>query len=301
MKSMATDTFLATAGMFDGVHRGHRYALQALGREAEARGMRPVVFTFTQHPLSVTAPERAPRLLTTCSQRVQLIRSVLPEAEVVALNPADGILGLTSREFLESIKGKYKVGAFAMGFNNHIGRDRATAALLADAPLPIVLFEELPDRGISSSAIRKAIDESRFADAEHALGHIWQYCGTVVRGKQLGRTIGFPTANIEALEPMQLLPPLGVYAVDVSTADGATQRGMANIGRRPTVDGSDAPISFEVHLFDANPDLYGQTLSVRFLSRLRDEKRFDSLEALRRQLAADAEAARTFISSTSSS
>ncbi len=294
MAQHRTDAFMATAGMFDGVHAGHRHALEALGSKAAAEGLRPLVFTFTQHPLTVTAPDRAPRLLTTLPQREALIKSVLPDAKVVALDPSSGLLSLTSREFLKKIKNEYGVEAFAMGFNNHIGRDRASASQLQDADVPVAGLPEFPDCRHCSSSIRQAIAECRFSDAERSLGHPWEYIGKVEHGKQLGRSIGFPTANVAAVEPWQLLPPTGVYAVDVALPDGSRRRGMANIGYRPTVDASGAPLSFEIHILDVSPDLYDKNIGVRFLGRIRDEKRFGSLEELQRQLQADAQAARRF-------
>ncbi len=285
---------MATAGMFDGVHLGHRHALEAFADEARRHALTPLVFTFSQHPLDIIAPSRAPLLLSTAAQRKALLESVLPGARVEILNPADGLLKLDSAAFLSHIADTYGARAFAMGFNNHIGSDRATASELGTAPIPVTALPPLPGMQINSSAIRREIAACRFAEAEQALGHTWQFCGNVVSGKQLGRTIGYPTANISAAEPRLLTPPPGVYAVDITLPDGSTHRAMANLGFRPTVDAQGAPMSFEVHILDFSGDLYGADVSVRFLGRLRSEMKFDSLDELRLQLNADAAAARNY-------
>lgn len=286
---------MATVGMFDGVHLGHRFLLDRLVAESRSRGLVPLVFTFSAHPLEVIAPDRAPRLLTTADQRVQLIAAHPGIEHVEILRPDAGLLSLSGRRFLDSIHLTHGVDAFMMGFNNHIGSDRAAAADLTLPDFPVVEAPSLPHDAcapVSSTAIRRAIDAADFGSAHRVLGRTWLYRGRVVHGKQLGRTIGFPTANIEPLEPHQLMPPDGVYAVDVCLPDGSVHRGMANIGHRPTVDTPAAPRSFEVNIFDYDGDLYDTVVDVAFCGFLRRERPFASIEELRRQLCADREAAR---------
>lgn len=283
----------ATAGMFDGVHRGHQFMLGRFADEARHRGLEPVVFTFARHPLSVIAPDRTPALLSAPGQRADLIRELTGIRRVEIIEPTPELMRATARKFLDDLRRRYGVETFAMGFNNHIGSDRATAqALASGAPADIIALPPLPsDQPVNSSAIRSAIAAGDISAAEAMLGHRWTYRGTVVPGKQLGRTIGFPTANIEGAVAGLLLPPGGVYAVDVTLGDGSRYRGMANIGSRPTVDAEGAPTSFEVNIFGYSGDLYGRTVDIDFLARLRDERRFPSLDSLRRQLEADRDAA----------
>lgn len=284
---------MATTGMFDGVHRGHIFALKQLESEASRRGLTPAVFTFSAHPLSLIAPDKAPRLLSAPSERAALIRGVLPEAEVVVLELDPELLALTAREFLDMLHRDYGVDAFAMGFNNHIGSDRATAADLADSPVPVIALAEAPaDTQLCSTAARNAIARGSIDEANDILGRSWRFRGRVVHGKQLGRKLGFPTANIEPVNSSVIIPPAGVYAVDVTLPGGAVARGMANIGVRPTVDAQGAPVSFEVHILDFFGNLYGEVLEVSFLRLLRHEKHFGSLDELREQLVRDAELAK---------
>ena len=285
--------YVATVGMFDGVHRGHVFLLRKLAEVARERGLEPMVFTFAGHPMCQLAPCQAPKTLTTAAQRADMIRQATGINRVEILDPKPELLSLTGNQFLHHIHDTYAVDAFLMGFNNHIGSDRADASALASACMPVIVMPELPaEYKVNSSTIRQALAEGRIEDATDILGHRWHYRGHVVHGRQLGRTIGFPTANIEPLEACQLLPKPGVYAVDVTLPEGRTLRGMANIGHRPTVDCADAPMSFEVNIFDCDADLYGTVLDVAFLGRLRDERPFSSVEALRLQLVADREAAR---------
>lgn len=290
---MMPKRYMATTGMFDGVHRGHIFALRQLESEAARRGLTPAVFTFSAHPLSLIAPSKAPRLLSAASERADLIRDLIPAAEVVILELDPALLALTAREFLDMLHRDYGVDAFAMGFNNHIGSDRASAADLADAPVPVLALAEAPaETQLCSTAARNAIARGSIDEANNILGRRWRFRGRVVHGKQLGRKIGFPTANIEPVDSSVIIPPSGVYAVDVTLPAGTVARGMANIGVRPTVDAAGAPVSFEVHILDFSGNLYGEVIEVSFLRLLRNEKHFSSIEELREQLAGDAELAK---------
>lgn len=284
--------YLATIGMFDGVHRGHAFVLNMLEAEAARRGLTPLALTFLQHPMSIVAPSRKPALLSSPQSRKDLIERVA-NVEVRVLDTNCELLALTGADFLAMLHRDYGVEAFMMGFNNHIGSDRADAAALSSACIPVVSMPPLPEgETVNSTAVRTAIAEARFVDARAMLGHDWRYRGLVVEGKQLGRTIGFPTANIEPDVADLILPPAGVYAVDVHLDDTHSYRGMANIGHRPTVDTPDAPKSFEINIFDYSGDLYGKYIEVSFLARLRSEQRFSTIDALRAQLEADREEVR---------
>lgn len=282
---------IVTVGTFDGVHRGHLCLLSQLRRRAEALGLRPVVLALHPHPRAILRPGSEPPMLTDISTRCELIRKLggIDDVQVLALTRAD--MGATGAEFVQALKEKYDAGALLMGFNNHIGSDRATAAdLTATAGIPVMEATPCADADVSSTAVRRAIAEGGVEEARCLLGRPYRYRGIVAHGKELGRTIGFPTANIEPAT-QQLLPGPGVYAVDVLLPEGV-RRGIANIGHRPTVDIPGAPQTFEVHILDFDGDLYGRTVEVDFLAFLRHEERFPSLDALRVQLAADAAAAR---------
>lgn len=280
--------YAATAGMFDGVHRGHQFLLNHLVRYARSRGLEPLVFTFARHPLETISPGSAPQLLTAPEQRISLIRELSGINHVELLDPTPEFLRATGCEFLERLHRNHGVDAFAMGFNNHIGSDRAIPVTLAGAPVDLLELPRLEsDEPVNSTSVRNALAAGDIQTAERLLGHRWQYRGKVVDGKKLGRTIGFPTANIEGVVPQLMLPQNGVYAVDVTLSDGAVHRGMANIGCRPTVDIPGAPATLEVNIFDFDGNIYGDTADIAFLKRLRSEKAFASLDDLRHQLEVD--------------
>lgn len=282
---------IAAIGMFDGVHLGHRAILDTLSCRAAATGREPIVFTFAVHPQQTLTGQHT-GLITSIDQKLALIAPVA-RTEVLDFTKAD--FALTATEFLAGLKDRYGVDALVMGYNNHIGSDRRDAAWLA-ANTDFAIYEvsryvsgkEAP----SSSKIRDLIAHGDIAAARDLLGHGFIVEGTVVPGRQIGRTIGFPTANIQLLDPGQMLPADGVYAVDVRLGD-TTRRGMANVGTRPTLaDGRGRTL--EVNIFDFDGDLYGATISVDFLGRLRDEMTFPSLAALTTQLHLDKSAAQNF-------
>ena len=281
---------VAAVGMFDGVHSGHRHLLDELQRQAGERSMRPLAITFANHPLEVVRPEAAPKLLTSPQQKVELIRAAGVE-QVVCL-PFDAELRDTSAAaFLDMLRCRYGVRALLMGFNNRFGHGAPRGfdeycALGAAHGVEIIAAGEFHiDSGESpsSTAIRRALQLGDIALANAMLGREYSLEGSVTHGKELGRRLGFPTANV-AVEGYRQLPAPGVYA-----ARALGRPAMVNIGRRPTVDAADAPLSVEAHIIGLpeGTDLYGSMLSLEFTARLRDERRFPSPEALATQLAAD--------------
>ena len=285
--------------MFDGVHRGHRALLDRLRREASVRGASPVVFTFDRHPLAHIAPERAPGALMTVSDKVDALKSAGIE-DIEVLHFDEKLRSLTARQFLTMLHDDFGITALLMGFNHRFGSDRLDdlkqyEAIGQEIGIEIVRADELRDpaelsRVICSSSIREAIAEGDVTAAAKMLGRPFALRGKVVHGRQLGRTIGFPTANIEPSESALLVPRRGVYAVDVVLPGGERRRGMLNIGVRPTVDNSARPApSVEVYIIDWHGDLYDKEIELEFIQRLRDERRFSDLDALRRQLALDLE------------
>lgn len=299
----STDTGRAVAiGMFDGVHRGHRHLLERVVSEASARGLRPAVITFTAHPTELLIPDNAARLLTDIDSRRRML-----EAEgihdVIALEFTPELMTLTSKEFLQMIHERYDVKCLVVGFNNRFGSDRQHGfadyrRFGAETGVDVVLASELPGLKTSSSIIRRLLAEGKVEEAAACLGRPYEISGEVVDGKRLGRTIGFPTANIRMLNRRGLLPGAGVYAVYVrDLAEPAVRHAaMLNIGSNPTVNGTaDAPTTVEAHIFDFDGNLYGHILELTFVARLRDERRFPSVEALKAQLGRDAAAARAVL------
>lgn len=290
---------IATVGMFDGVHRGHRALLERLHSEARQRGASTAVFTFDRHPLALIAPERVPATLMSLSDKIKALKESGAD-QIEVLHFDNDLRSLTARQFLKMLHDDYGVTALLMGFNHRFGSDRLDdlseyERIGGELGIDIIRADELRDeslteRTICSSSIREAIAEGDVAAAAHMLGRPFAIQGKVIHGRQLGRTIGFPTANIEPSDGGLMTPLKGVYAVNVSLPDGERRRGMVNIGVRPTVDCSARPeISVEVYIADWEGDLYGKEIRLEFIKRLRDERRFPDIDSLRRQLTFDLE------------
>ena len=279
--------------MFDGVHLGHSFVVRTVCDQGRQRGLTPLLITFLTHPIASLRPGSEPTALTSAQQRSHLLQEL--GAERVELLDFNRIRKLKAEEFLEMLHHDYGVDVLIMGFNNRIGCDLRPASELKPRYGNVEIITLKPRPGgddISSSAIRKAVASGRVEEAAMMLGRPYTLCGTVVSGRQLGRTIGFPTANIVPLLHNAAVPAGGVYAADISIGNNPqTQRAMVNIGTRPTVGGHHCTI--EAHIIGFDGDLYGHTLNVAFLKRLRDERRFDSLDQLRSQLLADREEAMT--------
>lgn len=284
---------IAVVGMFDGLHSGHRYLLRQLRELAAERSLRPLVITFANHPLSVIAPEKAPALLSSPGEKASLIRAEGFNDEDILLIPFDSQLRATSAaDFLAMLRDRYGVTALLMGFNNRFGHDAPRdfadyRDLAANSGIELIQALELPTRsGVSSSEIRRLVSSGDVSAAATLLGRPFSITGTVVRGKALGRTLGFPTANL-SVPAGHLLPAPGVYA-----ALAASHPAMVNIGSRPTVDNPGAPLSVEAHIIGLpeGTNLYGKDLTISFIDRLRSERRFANIEALRAQLSLDRDA-----------
>ena len=276
----------AVIGTFDGVHRGHIHLLNELKRHAAARGLQPLALTFDRHPLSLVDPSGVPEPLSSPDERVNLIRAQGVECEILPFTPQ--LRQMTATGFLAMLRQNYGVNLFIFGFNNRIGSDRidATSALIpeieAATGVSILCATALQGANVSPSAIRRALADGDVKGAAEMLGRPYSISGEVVAGRRLGRTIGFPTANV-SLQRTRVLPAPGVYA-------GQTlgHKAVINIGRCPTVTGcNDAPLTIEVHIIGFSGDIYGHILNVEFLRRLRTEKRFASLDELKEAIAAD--------------
>lgn len=283
-------------GTFDGVHLGHQAILRTAVQDARRHDRPALVFTFDRHPAELLRPNEAPPYITTPTQRNRLVAQLEVDVLVVArFEPS--LANLSHVEFVERILiGLLKAKAIVEGRDFCFGKGRAgSVAYLESVQAKYGFTLHAVDPVIvagapaSSSRVRECLRAGDIEMAERVLGHPFWLEGRVVQGQQLGRKLGFPTANIELLY-RQVVPADGIYAVLTSLEGGRVLPGVCSIGERPTIQGAGRAI--EVHLFDFYDSLYGQQMEVRFVKRLRSEEKFDSLEALQCQMARDVEAAK---------
>lgn len=282
---------VVTIGTFDGVHTGHRKIIGKLKDAAQKIEGESAILTFNPHPRTVLFPDSNQVCLNTNEEKAELLRQtgidnliVHPFTREFSLLSSDQFI----RDYLvKQLNTKYLV----VGFDHHFGKDRqGNFASLKETgdelgfQVEEISVEESDNHKISSTRIRQALLDGNVKVANDLLGYEYMISGTVVKGKQLGRTIGYPTANIFH-ENGKLIPKNGVYAVSV-VHSGQTYNGMMNIGTRPTVNGTDR--SVEVNIFDFSKDIYGEKIRVHMVDRLRDEKKFDGIENLKLQIAEDA-------------
>ena len=291
---------IATTGFFDGVHLGHRLVIERLVSLARERGDESLVVTFWPHPRAVLQDgARELRLLNSLEEKKELLRS-LGVDRVEVLDFTRSFAALTAEQYLrEILRDRFGVTTLLMGYDNRLGSDRLTADTLKPIAegigmelkelLPLSFRPSEASGEISSTQIRTALENGDIVSGAEMLGYGYSLKGVVVAGNRLGRTIGFPTANMKLYEPLKLVPGRGVYAVEAEVL-GKKYRGMTNIGLRPTVGGSFTTI--ETHILDFDEDIYGLPLRITFLRRLRDEVHFPSLEALKDQLEEDRECCR---------
>ena len=291
---------IATTGFFDGVHLGHRLVIERRVSLARERGDESLVVTFWPHPRAVLQDgARELRLLNTLEEKKELLHG-LGVDRIEVLDFTRSFAALTAEQYLRGIlRDRYGVTTLLMGYDNRLGADRLTAASLKPIAegmgmelrelLPLSFRPSEASGEISSTQIRAALENGDIASAAEMLGYGYALRGVVVAGNRLGRTIGFPTANMKLYEPLKLVPGRGVYVVDAEVL-GKKYRGMTNIGLRPTVGGSFTTI--ETHILDFDEDIYGLPLRITFLRRLRDEVRFPSLAELTRQLEKDRDCCR---------
>ena len=291
---------VVATGFFDGVHIGHRHVIKQLVEAAAVRGDESMVVTFWPHPRNVLQKEaRSLRLLTTLAQKRELLMG-MGVNRVEVLQFTKDFSCMTMREYLSLLIEKYGAKTILLGYDNRVGSDAAGADEVAAAALELGLevlrAEMVPSEkgyAVSSTKIRSRLEEGDVEGASAMLGYDYSLHGVVVAGNRLGRTIGFPTANMQLYEPLKLVPGNGVYFVKVRTLE-KEYFGMCNIGCRPTV-GTGNSRTIETHILDLDEDIYGLDLEVTFISRIREEVRFDSLEELRIQLEKDRDACQTVI------
>ena len=291
---------VATVGTFDGIHRGHQAVLREVVRRAGEAGERTsMLVTFDPHPLEVVNPSAAPRLLTLSDEKRALAAALgVERVEVVAFTPELARLG--PEEFVRDVlRARFGMQELVLGYDHGFGRGRAgdvdmVRRLAREDGFAMEVVAAVKDDGqpISSSLIRTAVAHGDLASAERGLGRPYSLQAVVERGAGRGRTIGVPTINLAPSDPRKLLPPDGVYAVRVGI-DGKRYGGMMNQGPRPTF-GVHAR-GLEIHLFDFTGDLYGATVTVEWVRRLRDTQTFPSRQALVDQIERDAVAARAIL------
>ncbi|QQR90155.1 MAG: bifunctional riboflavin kinase/FAD synthetase [Myxococcales bacterium] len=291
-------------GNLDGVHRGHQALIEHASSIARSNQLCVVALTFEPHPAQFFAPDRAPAPLCTLERKSKLLKAYGVDTVHVA-NFDRAFSELSPESFIESVLIKQlNAQAIVPGKNFHFGKNRAgntevlvhlgkKYGLKGDAVSHVSLGEEV----ISSTRIRECLKSTRVAEASQLMARAYDIEGIVTQGKQIGRTLGFPTANLDEIQT--LVPSQGVYLI-AAYLPGDTQKtirfGVCNIGSRPTLNTGKA---IETHLFDENIDLYGRTLRIAFLEHLRDEQRFEHVDALKAQIAKDVEKAKVMLSSVS--
>jgi len=280
-----------TIGTFDGVHIGHRKILERLINNAKLLELKSTVLTFFPHPRMVLQKDVSIKLLNTIDEKVSILKEI--GIDILIVHPfTQEFSRLTATEFVRDILvNDLKTKKIIIGYDHRFGRNRNANIndLIAfgntlDFEVEEISAQEIDDVSVSSTKIRKALEEGDIKTANSYLGYQYMLTGTVVRGKGLGRKLDFPTANLHIPEEYKLIPKNGVYVVS-SHIDGNKVYGMMNIGYNPTVEGTSK--SIEINFFDFDQDLYDKKIQIDIIDRIRDEHKFDSVEALQAQLKKD--------------
>ena len=289
-------TSVATVGFFDGVHVGHRHLIEQVKEEARRRELPSVVITFPVHPREVLQSDYRPLLLNEFEEKVSLLASTGIDY-CINLPFTEALSRLSAEEFMRRVlKQTLQVDTLFVGYDHRFGRDREEgyeqyARHGQVMGMKVVLATRFPldeERNVSSSLIRSLLQSGNIQDANRLLSYRYTLSGTIVPGNRVGRTIGFPTANIQLRELNKVVPAKGVYAVRVQLKGDEVFPGMLYIGTRPTFN-QESVISVEVNLFNFDGDLYGQSLSVEFVDFVRGEVKFNSKEELVARLHRDKE------------
>ncbi len=282
---------VVATGFFDGVHLGHREVIRTLVSSARERGEEAIAVTFATHPRAVLQQDaRSLRLLSSPQEKIALLKS-LGVDRVEVLEFSREFSRLTAGEYLrDTVQARLGGTAIVLGYDNRLGSDNLTPSLIEPLArgfgldvviVPAALSPE--HKLVSSTKIREALAAGQVEEAASMLGYEYPVSGVVVGGKQLGRILGYPTANMQLYEPLKLIPGRGVYLSEVETL-GGRYYGMTNVGD-----------IIETHIFDFSEDIYGLDITVRFIRRLRDGHRFESLDALKAQLSRDELACRELL------
>ena len=284
---------VATIGFFDGVHLGHRFLIQQVKVAATQTGWQSSIITFPVHPRQVIQSEFQPQLLSSPEEKIELLASTGVD-NCILLPFTRELSQLTAYEFMQLLYDKYKVRMLVIGYDHRFGHNRAETfedycrygRELGIHIMQASAYTQEQDK-VSSSAIRRALQNGDIRTATKFLGYHYYLEGTVVDGYKVGRKIGFPTANLRVDFPNKLIPSIGVYAVYVYV-NGEKHKGMLNIGYRPTINnGTD--LSIEVHILDFQGDIYHQKMRIEFIDFLRSEMKFSSVDELILQMQKDKE------------
>lgn len=296
----STQKTIVTLGTFDGMHIGHQAILNKLKLQKKIYGYETLVLTFFPHPRMVLKTDHQISLLNTIDERIKLIDHFGIDHLVVQEFTQD-FANLSAEEFVKTVLvDQFNIGKIIIGYDHRFGKNRS--ADIHDLiefgkkyhfDVEQISAEELNDVSVSSTKIRNALNVGNVALAKTYLGYPYMVSGKVVSGKQLGRTIGYPTANIQVAEDYKLIPAIGVYVVGV-TVKGKDYNGMLSVGTNPTVGGTEKTV--EVYIFDFNDTIYDEEITVRFLTKIRDEENFSSINLLIEALKNDEVFSRNFLS-----
>jgi len=301
-KYNSTQKTFVTIGTFDGVHIGHQKVIKRLIKSSKKKGASSVLLTFFPHPRMVLQKDIDIKLINTIDERKQLLEKI--GLEILVIQPfTEEFSKQSALEFTRNILvNTLNISRLVIGYDHHFGKNREgnfeqleEYGHTYDFKVKKTSQQEINDIAVSSTKIRKAIEEGQIEKANSYLGYHFMLTGEVVKGANLGEKIGFPTANLFIKETYKLIPKTGAYIVK-TRIDNTTIFGMMNIGFRPTISGKNQTI--EVHFFNFNKNLYGEIIQVDVLAFLRDEQKFESIEALQQQLAEDRKKSLAFINGT---
>lgn len=282
---------IATIGTFDGVHMGHQSLVKQLIRLGLEQDREPLIFTFYPHPAQVLRPDAVPELLCSAREKSERLESYGVQVETLVFSR--DLSNMTAEEFLVYLRDTYNVSALLVGYDHHFGRgagetfedyERLGRVHGIDIYQGKRYYQE-DGITISSTNVRKLLREGRVEEANSLLGYTYEITGSVMGGMRVGRSMGYPTANINPEDAHKLIPADGVYAVRVLLSE-RTYYGMLYIGKRPTLDNGDYR-TIEVNIFDLNADLYTKSLTLCLDSYVRSDRKFDSLDELKAQIAID--------------
>lgn len=282
-----------TIGTFDGVHIGHRKILERLIKNAKDSNLKSVVLTFFPHPRMVLQKDTDIKLINTIEEKTKILKELGLDFLIIHPFTAD-FSRLSATEFVRDLLvNELQIKKIIIGYDHRFGRNRTanindliTFSSTFDFEVEEITAQEIDDVSVSSTKIRKALEEGDIQTANTYLGYRYMLTGTVKKGKGLGRQLNFPTANLQVEEVYKLIPKNGVYVVQ-SHVKGKLTFGMMNIGFNPTVSGTEKTI--EINFFDLDQDLYDQKLQIEIIDRIRDEHKFESINALKEQLSKDKE------------
>ncbi len=297
---------MLTIGSFDGVHTGHQKIIERVRQIAQQKEGESVLITFHPHPRLVLAPNTTSlRLLSSIEEKVELLDRYGVDNLVIVPFTQD-FLQQTPEEYIQHfLIDKFQPAALVIGYDHRFGRNRQGSiedlrryAGAGHFEIIEIQKQEVADIAVSSTKVRQSLSRGDVKTAAQLLNHPFVLTGTVVRGQQIGKTLGFPTANLQIEESHKLIPPIGIYAVKVFHS-GQSYGAMLYIGDRPTL-AEFHNLTIEVNIFDFDQDIYGQSLKVEFIDHIREDQHFEGLDALRLQLMKDEKSARAILSAQNS-